>query len=117
MTKQYEHKKSFKDNILEMLQDHLKQTIANAFKKKFQEKKQDYLLKFKKDIERKVKREVRKATFSVAALSLAVIGLLFLLYALVQLLSAILTLPNYVTNFLFAFFLLLLGALIYGVRK
>ncbi|MDA3856124.1 MAG: hypothetical protein PF569_07750 [Candidatus Woesearchaeota archaeon] len=90
-----------KDNI-----DNSKKEIANYIESRL-----------KKNLEEKIRKEVKKYLYLSTSFLLFVVGALFLIYALIQILIHVLVLPNFIGNLIFSALLLLLGFILYIISK
>ena len=70
-----------------------------------------------KNIERRIRKEIRRYQFLLLSSIILLIGILFMLYAAFQFIAYIANLPLFLTNLIFGFFLILIGSIIYAINK
>jgi len=70
-----------------------------------------------KNIERRIRKEIRRYQFLLLSSIILLIGILFMLYATFQFISYIAELPLFITNLAFGFFLVIIGSIIYAINK
>ncbi len=98
---------SIKLKLIEVATDYVKANL---------QKTQKEIVKYaQKQIEIKIKKEVKKVSYKIAAYSLLGLGVIFFVYGLFSLASYLLNLPTFTTNLAFGGFLLIIGFVIWMI--
>ena len=103
---------SFKKKLIDLGIDYVK----TNFKFKKEDIAQYVEKHIQKNLEIKVKKEVRKQTYKFSSYVLLGLGFSFITYFILDLIVILLQLPAILTNLLFGLFLALFGALLYILR-
>ena len=108
--------KEIPHGLIDALKVKLIEMGTDYIKKKLESTKNDILKHLEKTIEKKVKREVRKYSYTLAAYLSLVLGGLFVLYGLIATIVYLLNLPLFITSIIFGFIFIIFGVIVYLLR-
>lgn len=109
--------KNKSSGIVEELKKKAVEWIINYSKQKINESKYEIAKYLESQIEKKVKNEIqkqiRKYSFLLSALILFVLGGLFLLYSVFELIFYLLNIPSVFLNLSYSLFIIIIGLVLY----
>lgn len=103
-------------SFVDSIKGRLTEVASDYFKKKFENTKEDVMKYIERTIQKKIKREIRKYTYTGISISLFLFGSLFLIYGAIATIVFLLSIPMFLTNIIFGSLLLVVGWFVYLLR-
>ena len=110
-------KKTVINNIFESIKNKLIEVGVEYVKANMEQSKNAILGFIERNIENRIRKEIRRYQMLTLGLIILMIGALFILYGGFEFISYLAGFPSFVTNLIFGFSLLVVGSIIYFVNK
>lgn len=102
--------------FVDSIKGRLTEAATDYFRKKFENTKEDMMKYVERTIRKKVKKEVKKYTYTTISVLISIIGILFLIYGVIAAIVYLLKAPAFLSNIIFGSLLLVTGLIIYLMR-
>lgn len=112
-----QNQKSSAHNIFENVKNKLIEVGVEYVKANMEQSKSAIFGFIEKNIEARIKKEIRRYQMITLGLIVLLIGVLFVLYSAFEFISYLANFPSFLTNLIFGFFLLIIGSIIYAINK
>lgn len=110
-------KKSTTNTIFESIKNKLIEVGVEYVKANMEQSKSAIFGFIERNIENRIRKEVKRYQMLTLGLIILIIGILFILYSGFEFISYLAGFPSFLTNLVFGFFLLLVGSIIYLMNK
>lgn len=111
------NKKNNTSTIFESVKNKLIEVGVEYVKSNMEQSKSAIFGFIERNIEARIKKEIRRYQMITLGLVVLIIGILFVLYSAFEFISYLAGFPSFLTNLLFGFFLLIIGSIIYAINK